>query len=86
MNSYQQEEQMEKSFDVVLMKRLLNFAKPYWHWIALSILLLLLITLGELLSPYLIKLAIDNHIDITGRKYTIEGEIYSFFSMVKILS
>lgn len=83
MNSYQQEEQMEKSFDVVLMKRLLNFAKPYWHWITLSILLLLLITLGELLSPYLIKLAIDNHIDITGRKYTIEGETYSFFQYGK---
>ena len=55
MDSYQQEELMEKSFDATLMKRLMGFARPYWHWIALSILLLLFITIGELLNPYLIR-------------------------------
>jgi len=79
MDIYQQEELMEKSFDITLMKRLMRFARPYWHWIVLSILLLLIITIGELLSPYLIKPAIDNHINITGRKYTIDGDTYSFF-------
>ncbi len=69
MDPFEQEEQLEKSYDSVLMKRLLKFAKPYRHLIVLSILLLLLMTLGDLARPYLIKLAIDDHIDITGRQY-----------------
>ena len=69
MDQFEQEEIQEKSYDSLLMKRLLGYAKPYWHLIAISIVLLLFMTAGDLVRPYLIKIAIDDHIDITGREY-----------------
>ncbi len=69
MDPYQLEEEMERSFDSRLLKRLMKFALPYWHYIVLSIALLLIITLGDLVRPFLIKVAIDNYININGREY-----------------
>lgn len=44
------------------MRRLLRYAKPYAGWILFAITLLLLITGAELARPYLIKVAIDDHL------------------------
>jgi ATP-binding cassette subfamily B protein len=44
------------------MKRLLAYIKPYIFQMAVTILLLVLVTLADLARPYLIKLAIDNHL------------------------
>ncbi|WP_082726661.1 ABC transporter ATP-binding protein [Limnochorda pilosa] len=44
------------------MRRLLRYARPYAGWIVLSIGLLLLITAADLARPYLVKLAIDDHL------------------------
>lgn len=52
-----------KAYDSKLMKRLLKYAVPYWRYLLVSILLLITITGLELLSPYLIKIAIDDHIN-----------------------
>ncbi|HHU32492.1 MAG TPA: ABC transporter ATP-binding protein [Clostridia bacterium] len=52
----------EKAFDFHLMKRLLAYIKPYIFQMAVTILLLVLVTLADLARPYLIKLAIDNHL------------------------
>lgn len=67
MDNYSFDEQTERSYDHRLMKRLLGFAKPYWHNMVLAIGLILLITLGDLANPYFIKLAIDSHINANGR-------------------
>jgi ATP-binding cassette subfamily B multidrug efflux pump len=59
---FQVEMAEEKAFDFHLMKRLLAYIKPYIFQMAVTILLLVLVTLVDLARPYLIKLAIDNHL------------------------
>lgn len=71
MKNFHEEETLGKAYDSRLMRRLLVYAKPYWHWIALSILLLLSITGLELLRPYLIKIAIDDHFNAYSRPYLV---------------
>lgn len=58
-----EESAMGKAYDSKLMKRLLGYAKPYWKLLLLSLVLLLIITGLELLNPYLLKVAIDDHIN-----------------------
>ena len=45
------------------MKRLLTFARPYWVYLAISVVLLFLIVFIDLARPYIIKIAIDDHIN-----------------------
>ena len=58
-----EEEVVSKSYDSNLMKRLLDYAKPHWKLLLISISFLVIITILELLNPYLIKIAIDDHIN-----------------------
>lgn len=62
MDRIHEEEVLGKAYDWKLMKRLLKYAKPYWVLLTVSILLLIAITGLELLNPYLVKIAIDEHI------------------------
>lgn len=64
-----EEKIMDKSYDSRIMKRLLDYAKPHWKLMVISIFLLIIITLLELLNPYLIKVAIDDYI----MKSDVEG-------------
>lgn len=61
-NNFREEEALGKAFDMKLMKRLLKYTGPYRGLLLLCILLLALITAADLSRPYLIKMAIDNHI------------------------
>src|SRR5690554_3348996 len=63
MDKLHEEEILGKAYDWALMKRLLKYARPYWKLLTLSILLLVIITGLELLNPFLIKVAIDDHIN-----------------------
>lgn len=58
-----EEEALGKAYDYHLMKRLLKYTIPYKWLIYISIFLLLIITTFELAQPYLIKVAIDDHIN-----------------------
>ncbi|KKC30096.1 ABC-type multidrug/protein/lipid transport system, ATPase component [Caldanaerobacter subterraneus subsp. pacificus DSM 12653] len=60
---YQQEEIMTKPFDWKIMKRLLTYAKPYWFYILIGVIAILLVTVSNLLRPYLVQQAIDNYIN-----------------------
>jgi ATP-binding cassette subfamily B protein len=60
---YQQEEVMAKPFDIKIMKRLLTYAKPYWLYIFIAAVGILLVTASNLLRPYLVQKAIDNYIN-----------------------
>lgn len=62
MHNYHEEEVLGKGYDARLMKRLLQYAKPYWKIILVCITLLLFITAADLARPYLVKVAIDNYI------------------------
>ncbi|MGI6693404.1 MAG: ABC transporter ATP-binding protein [Limnochordia bacterium] len=69
---YQQEEQtLGKVYDSRLMRRLLKYAKPYQFWIFLCILLLLFIAAIDLATPYMIKVAIDDHILAANHGYVV---------------
>ncbi len=63
MSNIHDEEKLGKAYDSKLMKRLLSYAKPYKWLLILSIVLLMLITAADLTGPYLIKVAIDDHIN-----------------------
>jgi len=60
--NFKEEEALGKAFDIKLMKRLLKYTRPYWSLLLLCIVLLTLITAADLARPYLIKMAIDDHI------------------------
>ncbi len=62
MDKLHEEEVLGKAYDWKLMKRLLKYARPFWALLTVSILLLIVITGLELLNPYLVKIAIDDHI------------------------
>lgn len=70
MENYNVEEAAGKDYDSNLMKRLLSFAKPYYKYLLLVILLMLIITAMDLIRPYLIKNAIDDYINGYQGKYT----------------
>jgi ATP-binding cassette subfamily B multidrug efflux pump len=59
---YMEEGRLGRPYDHRLLRRLSSFAKPYWRRIALALLLSLLITLFDLVVPYLSKIAIDRYI------------------------
>ena len=65
---YIEEDQINKVYDLKLLTRLAIYLKPYWRYLAFSVLLAFIITGVELLLPYLTKVAIDDYILITTRK------------------
>lgn len=64
---FRQEDIISGSFESKLVKRLLLYLSPYQAYILLSIFLLLLITITDLARPYIIKIAIDEHLLQIGR-------------------
>src|SRR5690554_5772569 len=57
------------------MRRLLGYARPYAGWIVLSIVMLLVITVTELARPYLVSIAIDNHLSRLTSGLILDGEV-----------
>jgi len=70
VNQYQAEEEvLGKAYDSRLMRRLIRYLAPYKLYVAVSIILLLFISVLQLAGPYLTKIAIDRYIatqDISG--------------------
>ena len=66
MANYHEEEILGRAYDAVLMRRLVGYARPYFLYLMLGLLMLLGITGTSLLRPYLLKIAIDNYIIGTG--------------------
>ena len=62
MDNFHEEQTLGKAYDSRLARRLLKYARPYWALIALCVLLLLVIAATDLARPYLVKVAIDDHI------------------------
>lgn len=60
---YHEEEALKKVYDGRILKRLLKYTKPQKWLIILAIFLMLVITGIELAQPYIIKVAIDDHIN-----------------------
>jgi ATP-binding cassette subfamily B protein len=62
----QEEEAVQKKLDWDLLRRLLGYLRPYRGRVALSVLLLVLLSGLELLGPYITKIAIDRAIAAEG--------------------
>ena len=63
MNNKDYKKTKNKSYDSHLIKRTLGYAKPYWHYLVLTIVLMMIVTGLELLRPYLFKITIDDYIN-----------------------
>lgn len=88
MANYHEEEVLGKAYDSVLMRRLIGYAKPYFLYLILGLLMLLVITGIGLLRPYLLKVAIDNYIIGTGNvvyEYTSDAEVPDYIDRAYVL-
>jgi len=58
-----------KAYDARLMRRLLEYLRPYWRQVALAFVTIIVSAVASLVQPYLIKVAIDRYIsrrELTG--------------------
>src|SRR5437773_8155217 len=53
-----------KAYDARLMRRLLEYLRPYWRAVAVALVAILAGSLAELAQPYLMKVAIDRYIAV----------------------
>ena len=60
--SHNEEPALGKAYDARLVRRLWQFVQPHGGLVALSLVLMLAVSAVQLVQPYLIKLAIDDHI------------------------
>ena len=51
-----------KAYDARLMRRLLEYLRPYWRQVALAFVTIIVSAVASLVQPYLIKVAIDRYI------------------------
>jgi ATP-binding cassette subfamily B multidrug efflux pump len=56
------EDVLGKAYDAVLMRRLLTYLRPYWRQVAIAFAAIIVGAGASLAQPYLIKMAIDEHI------------------------
>jgi ATP-binding cassette, subfamily B, multidrug efflux pump len=60
-----EEEVLGKAYDAKLMARLWRFVRPHWKLLLLSLLLMPVTVAFEIAQPYMVKVAIDEHIAST---------------------
>ncbi len=78
MQNFQDETLEVRKYDSGLMRRSLEYAKPYWGWFSLAIGLLLGITALELIRPLLVGKAIDDYINGYDMVYSMVEDSESF--------
>ncbi|MBA3637968.1 MAG: ABC transporter ATP-binding protein [Acidobacteria bacterium] len=64
MAAHQEEEVLGKAYDARLMRRLLAFLVPYWPQVLLALTAIVGASMLQLAQPYLMKVAIDDHIAV----------------------
>ena len=60
----QEEDVLGKAYDARLMQRLLMYLRPYWRQVLVALGAIVSVSTLQLAQPYLIKVAIDDHIAI----------------------
>ncbi len=61
-----------RSYDPVIMRRLLGFARPYKFAIVLALLALAVSTAGELVLPVMLQRAVDEHLLATHKRFDLK--------------
>ncbi len=64
MAAHQEEEVLGKAYDARLMRRLLRYLLPYWPQVLLALTAIVGASMLQLAQPYLMKIAIDDHIAV----------------------
>ncbi len=57
-----EDEVLGKAYDARLMRRLLQYLRPYWRQVGLAFVTIIVSAVASLIQPYLIKVAIDRYI------------------------
>src|SRR5262249_21401091 len=58
------DEVLGKAYDARLMRRLLEYLKPYWRSVVLALVAIVAGGTASLAQPYLIKIAIDRYVAV----------------------
>ena len=61
-NKFDQDEEIEQKLNLSIIPRLLKWIKPYWAYMTFACIIMLLASGISLISPYLIRMAIDKAI------------------------
>ncbi len=77
----QDDEILGKAYDARLMRRLLAYLRPYWRQVLIAFLAIIAGAAGQLAQPYIIKIAIDQHI-ATGRLEGLDTLALVFLAIV----
>ncbi|RQD69711.1 MAG: ABC transporter ATP-binding protein [Tindallia sp. MSAO_Bac2] len=83
LNSYFEEEKLEKTYDGELMKRLLSYARPHVIMLLAAIILLAFTAIAELAQPYLFKIAIDDHINYSEKSFVLDQSQAAHFDSLE---
>ena len=81
MAAHQEEEVLGKAYDARLMRRLLRYLLPYWPQVLLALTAIVGASMLQLAQPYLMKVAIDDHIAL-GRMEGLEGLAIAFLGVL----
>ena len=60
----QDDEILGKAYDARLMRRLLQYLRPYWRQVGLALITIIVSGVASLVQPYLIKVAIDRFVAV----------------------
>src|SRR4051812_29681020 len=58
----QDDEVLGKAYDARLMRRLLQYLRPYWRQVAVALVAIIVGGAASLAQPYLVKVAIDRYV------------------------
>jgi len=76
-----EDETVGKMYDRKLMRRFIRYVAPYRRLIAVALLMLPLVAASKLVQPWILKLAIDNHI-VKGQMAGLPGLAASFLGVI----
>src|SRR5881394_736842 len=62
MSTAHDDDILGKAYDARLMRRLLQYLRPYWRQVGLAFVTIIVSAVASLVQPYLIKVAIDRYI------------------------
>src|SRR5437879_1981447 len=66
-DTFHEEEVLGKAYDSRLMRRLLEYLRPYWLVVLVALVATLLYGVLQAVPPYLMKVEVDRYLDPTGR-------------------
>jgi ATP-binding cassette subfamily B protein len=72
VSDHHDDEVLGKAYDARLMRRLLQYLRPYWRYVVAALAAIFIASVAELAQPYLFKVAIDRFIT-TGQTTGLRG-------------